>query len=220
MQLVSADFHLFLPFHQGGLGDVGVAEAAAVTVGVLLHGTLQRLRNAYVIHYQSAFLAREHSVHPGYCLHQIMTAHRLIYVHGGERRNIEACKPHVSYDGDFHLIVVVLEFSCQFLLVGFVADNRLPVFRVLVRTAHHHFYFFRPTGAKLQHLAVDFDGDVSGQRYDHRLAGEFLRSVFFVVLHDILYQRVDGGVFAQEHFQSAVLLLRLPNLLLGGSLIG
>ena len=220
MKLVSADFHLFLPFHQGGLGDVGVSEAAAVTVGVLLHGTLQRLRNAYVIHYQSAFLAREHSVHSGYCLHQVMTAHRLIYVHGGERRNIEAREPHVSYDGDFHLIVVVLEFPCQFLLVGFVADNRLPVFGVLVRTAHHHLNFLRPLGAKFQHLAVDFDGDASGQRYDHCLAGEFLRTVFLVVLHNIPYQRVDGGVFTQKYFQPAVLLLRLPDLLLGGSLIG
>ena len=40
------------------------------------------------------------------------------------------------------------------------------------------------------------------------------------MLDDVLYQRVDGGVFAQEYFQPAVLLLRLLNLLLGGSLIG
>ena len=149
-----------------------------------------------------------------------MTAHRLIYVHGGERRNIEAREPHVSYDGDFHLIVVVLEFSCQFFLVGFVADNRLPVFGVLVRTAHHHLYLLRPLGAKFQHLAVDFDGDASGQCHDHCLAGEFLRTVLLVVLDDVLYQRVDGGVFSQKYFQSAVLLLRLPDLLLGSSLIG
>ena len=40
------------------------------------------------------------------------------------------------------------------------------------------------------------------------------------MLHNIPYQRVDGGVFAQEYFQAAVLLLCLPDLLLGGSLIG
>ena len=40
------------------------------------------------------------------------------------------------------------------------------------------------------------------------------------MLDDVPYQRVDGGVFTQEHFQPAMLLLCLPDLLLGGSLIG
>ena len=49
MQLVSADLHLLPPFQQGRLGDVGVAEAVAVAVGILLHGALQRLGYADVV---------------------------------------------------------------------------------------------------------------------------------------------------------------------------
>ena len=117
MQLVTAEFHLFLPFHLGGLGDVGVSEATAVSVGVLLHGILQCLRNTYVIHYQSTFLllailGLKHSVHSGYGLHQVVAAHRLIHIHGGKRWNVKSREPHISHDGYLHRVVVVLELAC------------------------------------------------------------------------------------------------------------
>ena len=38
--------------------------------------------------------------HEGLNICLLYTSHRLIYVHGGERRNIEAREPHISYDGD------------------------------------------------------------------------------------------------------------------------
>ena len=148
-----------------------------------------------------------------------MAAHRLIHIHGGERWNVKSRQPHISHDGYLHRVVVVLELACQLLLVGFVAYNRLPVGRVLVRPTHHHFHFLRPVWSKFKYLAVDFDGDRSGERHDHGLAGEYLRSVFLVVPDDVLYQGVDGGIFAQDYFQSAMLLLCPPDLFLCGSII-
>lgn len=219
MQLVAADLHLLPPFQQGRLGDVGVAEAVAVAVGILLHGALQRLGNADIVNYQSALLARKHTVHAGDGLHQIVAAHGLIDVHRGQRGHVEARQPHVSDDGYLHRVVVVLELAGQLLLVGFVANDLLPVFGVLVRTAHHHLHFLRPPGAELQYLAIDLDGDGAGQRHDHRLARQLLSAVVLVVVDNIPCQRVDSGVFAQQHLQPAVLLLGLSDLLLGGALV-
>lgn len=190
MQLVAADLHLLPPFQQGRLGDVGVAEAVVVAVGILLHGALQRLGNADIVNDQSALLAREHAVHAGDGLHQVVAAHGLIDVHRGQRGHVEARQPHVSDDGYLHRVVVVLELAGQLLLVGFVANDLLPVFGVLVRTAHHHLHFLRPPGAELQYLAIDLDGDGAGQRHDHRLARQFLSAVVLVVVDNIPCQRV------------------------------
>ena len=89
MQLVTTNLYFFLPFQQGSLGNIGITKASAVTVSILLHGFFQRLCNTHVVDNQSTFflfaiICLEHTVHTGNGLHQIMTAHRFIDVHGGE----------------------------------------------------------------------------------------------------------------------------------------
>ena len=37
--------------------------------------------------------------------------HGFVYIHGVHRGNIEAGKPHINNDGDFHGIVVILELT-------------------------------------------------------------------------------------------------------------
>ena len=190
----------------------------------MLHGSFQSLGNAHIVDNQSALLlfaivSFKHTVHTGYCLHQIVTAHRLVNIHGGERRHVKTREPHVAHDGNLHWVVIFLKLGSQLLLVRLVANNLLPVVGVLVRAAHHHLHLLRPRGAQLQHLAVNLYRDLSGQSHDHCLAGQQLCTVLLIVVYDVSHQRVDGRVLAQQHLQPAVLLLGTLYLLVGGAIV-
>ena len=141
---LAADVEFLLPLHEGGLGDVGVAETLLVALRILLHGCLEGLGDADVIDDETTFLAGENAIDTGNGLHEVVAAHRLIDVHGGERRHIEAREPHVAHDGNLHRVVVVLELLRQLLLVVVVADDLLPVLGVLVARRHHDLHLVGP----------------------------------------------------------------------------
>ena len=62
MDELAADVEFLLPLHEGGLGDVGVAETLLVALRVLLHGSLERLGDADVIDDETTFLAGEDAI--------------------------------------------------------------------------------------------------------------------------------------------------------------
>ena len=213
MQLVTADGQLFLELHQGCLSDVRITELLLVTLGIVVHGLLQGLGNADVVDNQAPFLPRENTVYTSNGLHQVMSAHGLEHIHGGERRNIKSREPHIAYDSYLHRIVIVLELTGQFLLVGFGADDVLPLFGVLVAGGHHHLYLLLPFGAEFQHLLVYLDAHATGQRHNHGLPRQVVGTVFFVMGDDVTHQRIDGGIATQHLLQSAHFLLGTHHLL-------
>ena len=220
MDELAADVEFLLPLHEGGLGDVGVAETLLIALRVLLHGSLECLGDADVIDDETTFFAGEDAIDACNGLHEVVAAHGLIDVHGGERRHIEAREPHVAHDGNLHRVVVVLELLRQLLLVVVVADDLLPVLGVLVARRHHDLHLVGPRGAQFEYLAVDLDGDAACQRHDHRLAREFLGAVLLVVADDVLDERGDGLVVAEDAFEACQLVLGLGKLFVGGTFVG
>ena len=185
---VLADLELLLELGVGGLSDVHIAVVAAVPLRVLIHGCFQRRGDAHIIDNEAPLLVLKHSVDPGDGLHQVVAGHGLVDVHGGQGGYVKACQPHVHHNGDFHRVVVVLEFSGQLLLVALCADNRLPLLRVVVAAGHDNPDFLRPAGPQLQQLPVDLHGDGPGEGHDHGLSGEEICPVILVVGHNVLTQ--------------------------------
>ena len=163
--------------------------------------------NADVVDNQAPFLTWENTVYTGDGLHQVVPAHGLEHIHRSERRYVESREPHITHNGYLHRVVVVLELTGQFLLVGFGTDDVLPLFGVLVVGGHHHLHFLLPFGAEFQHLLVYLDAHTTGQRHNHGLARQVVGTVFFVMGDDVTHQRIDGGIATQHLLQSAHFLL-------------
>ena len=84
MHQVSAHFQFLLKLHLRRLHYVRVAKSLLVSPCIVIHSLLQSRCYAHIVHYQSSSLLWEHSVHPCYCLHQVMSLHRLIHIHRGK----------------------------------------------------------------------------------------------------------------------------------------
>ena len=95
--------------------------------------------------------------------------------------------------------------------MGLGTDDFLPVLGVVVAAGHDHPHLVPPGGAQFQYFAVDLHSDGPGIGHDHGLAGEESRPVFFVVLHDVLAQGLDGGVRPQHALHLAQHLLAFLN---------
>ena len=129
VEQAAADFVLFLhDRHRFRLIDRGLARAAALRVR--RQRALEFVGKAQVIDDETARLVLEHAVDPGDGLHQSMTAHRFVHVHGVQTRRVEAGEPHVAHQHHAQRIGGVAEPVRHGLAPGLVADVRLPVGRV------------------------------------------------------------------------------------------
>ena len=61
-----------------------------------------------------------------------MPGHRLVHIHGGQRRHIKTGEPHIHDDGNLHRVIVVLELLGQLFLVLLVAYDVVPFLRIVV----------------------------------------------------------------------------------------
>ena len=206
MEEIAADFQLFQELGIGRLAHVGVAVVLLVPDGVVVHGLLERGGNAHIVHHQAALLIPENAVYAGDGLHQVVSGHGLVHVHGGQGRYVKTGEPHVHHDGDFQRGVVVLEFAGQLLLVGLVADDLPPFLRVVVALGHDHGDLFRPVRVKLEYALVNLHGDGAGIRHNHGLAREQMGAVVFVMVQNVIHQRGDGLVRPQNGLHLAQLL--------------
>ena len=209
MENILADLQLLLELGVSDLGNVHIAIPGAIAGGILVHGSLQGGGDTDVVHHQAAFLVLEHPVHAGDGLHQIITAHRFIDVHGCQRRNIKPGQPHIHNDGNLHRIVVVLEFSGEFFFPGFRADDFFPIFRIVVAAGHHDPDLFFPIWANLQNAAIDLHSDRPGVGDDHRLTGQQICPVLFVMCHDVVAEGGDSGIGAKHALHLAQHLFAL-----------
>ena len=136
-----------------------------------------------------------------------MAAHRLVHIHGCQRRDIKTCQPHIHHNGYFHRVIIVFEAFGQFLFILLVADNLVPFFRILVASGHYHFYLFIPFRTKFQYFVVDAHGNRSGVSHNHGFSCQFVLAVFFIVLQNIPAKRINGSRRTQDFFQVRHLLL-------------
>ena len=116
-----------------------------------------------------------------------MALHRLIDVHSCQGRHIKSGKPHLNHDNDFKRAAIIFELLRQFFLVMLVADDLPPLFRIFVGFRHNNGHFFAPTGTQFQNPLIDLHCNISRVSNDHRLTGQQIFSVIFVVIQNIAY---------------------------------
>ncbi|CCZ48043.1 putative uncharacterized protein [Bacteroides sp. CAG:661] len=215
MEQILTHLQLFPELEQGCFFDVRIAKVLAVASGIVVHGFLQCLGNADIVHDQSARLAVEHPVHACDGLHQVVSAHRFVHIHRGQRRHIEPRQPHVHHNGNLHRVIVVLEAFGQLFFVLLVTYDGVPFFRIFVAGRHHHFHLFPPLGAQFQQLVIDAHGYRARIGHNHGLARQFILPVLFVMFHDVAAQGIDGGRRTQNFFQVRHFLFAFFDLLFG-----
>ena len=186
--LIAADSKLFQELGVGGFADVHVAVLLLVALGVVFHGAFQSVGYADVVNDQSAYLVLVYAVYTSDSLHQVISAHGLVYIHGGEAWHVEAGEPHVYDDHDFKRVHIILEAFCHLFDAGFVAHYVKPPFGVLIAHSHDdsELALLFPGRAKIANPLVYSHRGGARVGYNHRLAGEFVRAVCLVVLHDVL----------------------------------
>ena len=200
VQQILAHLKLFLKLRICNFRNIHIAIPGLVALGIFLHGSFEGRCNAHIVHDQAALFVLEHTVHTSNRLHQIITVHRLVDVHCRQRGNIKTGQPHIHHDSDLHWIIVIFELSRQFLLVRFCPNNRFPVLRVVVTAGHDHTDFLFPCRTQFQQLPVDFHGNRARIGNNHRLTGQQVGTVFFVVGDNILAQRLHRRICAQHAF--------------------
>ena len=120
-----ADVVLFQ--HRGyGFFLVESCPSPAAAFGVGGERDFEVLRQAEIVHHQAAGLVFEDAVDAGYRLHQAVSAHGLVNVHGVQAWGVESGQPHIADNGNLERVVGVGNRSSPRL----VSDVRLPVRRV------------------------------------------------------------------------------------------
>ena len=90
IEQVSANFQLFKELGICRLADISVSVVLLVSGGVVVHGLLQSSRYTHIVNDKTAFFVFEYAIDTGDGLHQIVSSHRLIDIHGCKGWNIEA----------------------------------------------------------------------------------------------------------------------------------
>ena len=84
MEQVAADGQLLQKLRVCRMAHIGIAVVLFVPARVVAHRLLQCLGDAHIIYHEPALFVPEHPVDPGNGLHQIVSGHGLIDVHGGQ----------------------------------------------------------------------------------------------------------------------------------------
>ena len=143
---------------------------------ILAQRILQVLSDADVVDHQSGWLVLEHPVDPRDGLHQPMTPHGLVNVHGVHGGGIEAGQPHVADNNQHERVTRVLRPFGEQIPAGLVAHIGLPGFRIGCRAGHDDFdraaliVVGMPIGAKGDDLFVQSDTNAAAHADHHGLA--------------------------------------------------
>ena len=140
-----------------------------------------------------------------------MSGHGLINIHRRQRWDVKTGQPHINNNGDFQRIVVIFEFPGKLIFAGLVADDTAPFFGIVVAGSHHHCNFFIPSGTHFQKFPVNIHCNRAGVRHDHGFAGQFLRPVVFVVIHNVVAESFYGLGRTEDAFHLAQLFFAFFN---------
>ena len=100
---------VLLQHHGDGLGGVEGRVPLAAALGVGDERFLELIGEAEVIHHQPTGLVAEDAVHVGDGLHEAVTLHRLVGIHGVQAGRVETGQPHVAHDHDLERVLGILE---------------------------------------------------------------------------------------------------------------
>ena len=185
---VATDRQFFQELRIGGFPDIHVAVFLLVAFGVVLHGAFKGVGYAYIVNNQSANLVFIYSVYACDCLHQVISAHGFIHIHSGKARHVKTGEPHVYDDYDFERVGVILKALCHLLNMGLIAYDVEPPLGVLIAHGHDNteLALVLPRRSQFAYALIYSHGSGARIRDNHRLAGEFVRTVGLVVLYDVL----------------------------------
>ncbi len=135
-----------------------------------------------------------------------MGAHRLVKVHGVERRGVEPCEPHVLDDDQLERIAGIAEAPGEELPAPLVADVGLPLERVGSRAGHHHLdhilvvVLMVPPGSQADDLVVEVSADAPAHAHHHGLSVHSLEPLLEVI-HDILRHETQPALKPHDGLQ-------------------
>ena len=146
-----------------------------------------------------------------------MAAHRLVHVHRGEARRVEAGEPHVADDDKLERIGRVAEALGERLAPLLGADVGLPVDRVGGRPCHDHLHLALVVGFGVNLVTGDFSRGASGLWIEN---GEFTFPVEEVTvagnLKDMLNNIAEIGNDLEFRGSTACPTLRMEGLMVAG----
>ena len=111
---------------------------------IVIHRLFQCGSNTNIIDNKSTFLVTENTIYTCNRLHQIVSCHRLIYIHSSKRRYIKSCQPHINNNGYLHRAVVIFELLCKFIPMMLVSNNLSPFLRIIISGSHNNAYLLSP----------------------------------------------------------------------------
>ena len=155
---------------------LGRAGALARRVG--RNRLLQVGGDAQIVDDQAARLVLVDPIYPCNRLHQPVTVHRLVDVHGVKGRRVEAGQPHVADDDQFEGRIRVFEALGEGFAARLVADVGLIVLRIAGAAGHDNLdrtKFVRvpvPIWAQFNHFRVQIYADAAAHADDHAFAVE------------------------------------------------
>ena len=126
--------------------------------------------------------------------------HRLIHIHGSQRRYIKTGEPHINDNGNLHRVIVIFKLPCELLFVRFSSDDLFPIFRVIIAASHNHTDFIRPCGSNFQDTAIDFHCNRTRIRHNHSFTRQKICSIFFVMFNNIITERFYRRISSQHAF--------------------
>ena len=147
-----------------------------------------------------------------------MPLHRLIDIHGCQRRHIKASQPHVHHNGNLHGRIILLEQG-SILLVHLWLNHVMPLFLVCISSTCHHVHHVLPVWSQFQHLAVYLHGGILIVGHNHCLSRQFLLAVLFVVVYYVTTKTIYRIGMAKYLLNAAVILASLVDLFLCGTFL-
>ena len=141
---VAAYIKFFNKFRVSRRSNIHIAVIMLISIRIVLHCLLKSSGDAYIVDYQTAFLAFANTIHSGNGLHEVMTLHRFENVHSRQTWYVKARKPHINDNGNLQWIVIIFELPLHLLLMRATSAHVEPFLGILIRHGHHHTDFFFP----------------------------------------------------------------------------
>ena len=140
-QIIEAVIHgshdiVFFEHYLGGLFLVDCRFSAPARLGVIRQRALQLVGKSDVVDHEPARFILEIPIDPGNRLHQPVSAHRFVHIHGMQGGTIESRKPHIADNDDPQRICRVFKPLRQCLAPRLVTNVTLPFRLVRCRPRH------------------------------------------------------------------------------------
>ena len=209
MKKITANGQLLKKLRIGHFSDIGIPIVLFITSCVVIHGLLQGRCNANVVNNQAAFFILKDTIDASNGLHQVIALHRFINIHCCKRRNIKSGQPHINDYGNLHFAIIVFEFLGELIPAAFVSNNSTPLFRIFIALGHYDLNLFFPAWAQFKNTIINLHSDYTGIRDNHCFSCQEISSVIFIMIKNIINQRIYSSVISKDSLHLSKLLFAL-----------